>query len=131
MIRYTIFALLSGFLAGVASYLYGMLFQENLFVDYSQVITTTGIFAASMIGCVLATVGYVLALRVIPKWGDFVHGFLFAMISFASLVGVFALKLPESDDESFYFLIYGMAIPMHFFPVVVWQTLKPLFVVKN
>jgi hypothetical protein len=27
-------------------------------------------------------------------------------------------------------LIYGFAIPMHFFPIVVWNTIKPIFIRK-
>jgi len=131
MKNYILLAGVSGALSGIASFLYGKIFQENLFVDYSMVITTQGIFIASFVGCILATLGYMLAVKVLPKWGEFIHGFLFAMITFASLVGVFGVQLPNSDDESFYFLIYGMAIPMHFFPIIVWQTLKPLFVKRN
>lgn len=108
--------------------MYGKVFQEALLVDYSAVVPTTAMFLSSLIGTVLATAGFAGLMRITPKYGEIIFGFLFALISFMSIAGVFAAQLPDSDDESFYYLIYGYAIPMHFFPFVAWYTLKPIFI---
>lgn len=131
LVKYSIFALISGLVAGFASYIYGSIFQEALLVDYSQVINTVSIFLSCIVGTILATLGYVLLTRFLPKAGESLFGLIFALISFISIAGVFAAKLPDSDDESFYYLIYGFAIPMHFFPFMVWFSLKPFFIRKK
>ena len=130
LVKYSIFALLSGLLAGLASYLYGSIFQEALLVDYSQVINPLSIFLSCIVGTVLATLGFTLLKRLFPKAGESIFGILFALVSFISIAGVFAAKLPDNDDESFYYLIYGFAIPMHFFPFMIWFSLKPMFIKK-
>lgn len=131
LVKYSIFALLSGLIAGLASYIYGSVFQEALLVDYSEVINPLAIFLSCIVGTVLATLGYALLKRIFPKAGESIFGILFALISFMSIIGVFAAKLPDSDDESFYYLIYGFAIPMHFFPFMIWFSLKPIFLAKR
>jgi hypothetical protein len=130
MLRYTLFAVITGLVAGFGSWAYGKVFSDALLVDYSAVVPTVAIFISSLIGCGLATIGYAAAVRFAPNWGEFIFGMLFALISIASIVGVFGAQLPDSDDESFYYLIFGYAIPMHFFPFMVWFALKPLFIRK-
>lgn len=130
LIRFSLLAILSGLLSGLAAYLYSMVFQEALLVDYSAVVPTAAMFISSLIGTVLATAGFAGLMRITPKFGEIIFGFLFALISFMSIAGVFAAQLPDNDDESFYYLIYGYAIPMHFFPYVAWYTLKPIFLRK-
>lgn len=130
LVRFSLLAILSGLLSGLAAYLYGMVFQEALLVDYSAVVPTAAMFISSLIGTVLATAGFAGLIRITPKYGEIIFGFLFALVSFMSIAGVFAAQLPDSDDESFYYLIYGYAIPMHFFPFVAWYTFKPIFI-KN
>ena len=124
------FAIVSGLLSGVITLLYAKVYQEALIVNYSEVISTASIFISCIVGSILATAGYITLVKVIPKYGEIIFGFLFAMICFVSIAGVFAVQLPDSDDETFYFLIYGFAIPMHFFPFITWYVLKPIFI-KN
>jgi hypothetical protein len=126
--RHISFAIVTGLLSGVITLLYAKVYQEALIVDYSEVITTAAIFISCIVGSILATAGYTALVKVIPKYGEIIFGLLFAMICFASIVGVFAVQLPDSDDESYYFLIYGFAIPMHFFPFITWYVLKPIFI---
>ena len=128
--KYTLLALISGVLSGFGSYLYGSLYQELTVIDYSGFIPPSSIFISCFVGCILASAGHALFVKFLPKIGDIIFGFLFAIISFTSILGVFKATLPDSDDESFYYLIYGFAIPMHFFPIVVWNTIKPIFIRK-
>jgi hypothetical protein len=130
IIKYILLALISGVLSGFGSYLYGSLYQELTVIDYSGFIPPSSIFISCFVGCILASAGHALFVKFLPKIGDITFGFLFAIISFISVMGVFKATLPDSDDESFYYLIYGFAIPMHFFPIVVWNTIKPIFIRK-
>jgi len=130
VVKYSLLGLSAGGLSGLGAYLYGSVYQDLTVVDYSGFIPTSAIFISCFVGCILASVGHGLFVKLLPKSGDIIFGFLFAMISFASIVAVFKAILPDSDDESYYYLVYGFAIPMHFFPIVVWNTLKPLFIKK-
>jgi phosphoglycerol transferase MdoB-like AlkP superfamily enzyme len=66
------------------------------------------------------------------KWkGEKALGLYFvfvALLSFASILSVFAFKLPldlESPE-----LFVGLAIPMHFFPALAYFTLSPFFHIR-
>lgn len=131
MKRYLLLALFSGLLAGLASFLYGKVYQEVLLVDYSTVVPVLTMFISCLIGTILATAGYAGLIKLLPKYGEISFGFLFAIVSFLSIAGAFAAQLPDSDDESFYYLFYGFVIPMHFFPFIAWFTLKPIFLRKK
>ena len=105
MIKYTLLALISGALSGFGSYLYASVYQELTVIDYSAFIPSSSIFISCFIGCILASAGHALFVKFLPKIGDIIFGFLFAIISFTSILGVFKATLPDSDDESFYYLI--------------------------
>ena len=130
IIKYTSLALISGALSGLGCFLYAMVYQDLTVVDYSGFIPPSAMFISCFVGCILASAGHALLVKLMPKIGDIIFGFLFAMISFASILGVFKATLPDNDDESYYYLIYGFAIPMHFFQIVVWNTIKPIFIRK-
>jgi hypothetical protein len=42
---------------------------------------------------------------------------------------LYPISAEVQNDEFGYFMVY--AIPLHFFPVLTWVTLKPLFFRKN
>jgi hypothetical protein len=127
MIRLSLFALTTGLVAGLGSWRYGIVFSDAYLVDYSEVVPTLAIFFSSLIGTVLATLGYAGLTKFLPNWGEFIFGLLFAFLSIASIVGVFGATLPLSLSSD---LFLGYAIPMHFFPFLVWYALKPLFIRK-
>ena len=56
------------------------------------------------------------------------NNFVFAILTFASILGPFATKLPL--DVEMPELFPGLTVPMHFFPALAWFTLKPLFIKK-
>ncbi len=129
-LNYMLLALISGALSGFGCYLYASVYQELTVIDYSGFIPPSAMFISCFMGCILASAGHALFVKLLPKIGDIIFGFLFAIITFASILGVFKSTLPDNDDESFFYLIYGFAIPMHFFPIVVWNTIKPIFIRK-
>ena len=128
--KYTLLALISGALSGFGCYSYASVYQELTVIDYSGFIPPSAMFISCFIGCILASAGHALFVKLLPKIGDIIFGFLFAIISFVSILGVFKATLPDNDDESYFYLIYGFAIPMHFFPIIVWNTIKPIFIRK-
>ncbi|NDE03041.1 MAG: hypothetical protein EB003_00095 [Flavobacteriia bacterium] len=114
-------------LAGVVSYSYGEIFEKQLMEDYSNVVPTAAIFISCLIGTILATLGFWLLTKFIPKYGEFIFAFLFALLTTASLVGVLGFTFTDDSNELHQFIFYGYAMPMHFFPFLAWYVFKPLF----
>ncbi len=117
--------IVSGLLAGVAGVIYAHIYYSINEADFSKVASVVKILAASLFGGVLAAVGYSLLTRWLKDKGEIVFNLLFTLISFASLLGPIAMRLPRNIDTPE--LFPGMVIPMHFFPALAWYTLKPLF----
>lgn len=128
MVRYIILALLSGLIAGGLSFGYDKFYETNMFVDYSKVFGAPQLFMSCIIGTVLATAGYALLVRFIPKYGEIIFGFLFSILTTASILGPLLFNVGEVCEECDLFLFYGLTIPMHFFPFMSWYTLKPIFI---
>ncbi|HEV9038716.1 MAG TPA: hypothetical protein VGQ51_18895 [Puia sp.] len=123
-----ILGIVSGVLAGIAGILYARVYYKINEADFSAVVSSMKIIAASLVAGILAGIGYTVLDRLLKKKGEIVFNFLFTILSFASLLVPIAYKLPlnlETPD-----LFPGMVIPMHFFPALSWYTLKPLFIRK-
>jgi MFS family permease len=118
--------LLSGVLAGIASLIYERIYRSSLGADFSTTAAATAIMASSILGGILAAVGYWLADKFLKSNGEIVFNFVFTILSFATILAPLATRLPldvESPE-----LFPGLAVPMHFFPALAWYTLKPLFI---
>ena len=127
--RLIFLGVVAGLLAGAASLVYQKVYTSSLGADFSKIVSPTSIFAVSMLGALLASLGYWLIHRWLKQKGDIVFNLLFSVLSIVSILGVFAMKLPldvESPE-----LFPGLAVPMHFFPALAWFTLRPLFVKSN
>jgi ABC-type branched-subunit amino acid transport system permease subunit len=118
--------IVSGLLAGIAGVIYARLYYSINEADFSRVVSTVKIIMASLIGGVLAAIGYTLLDRWLRARGEIVFNLLFTLISFITLLGPIAVRLPRNIDTPE--LFPGMVIPMHFFPALAWFTLKPIFV---
>ena len=118
--------IVSGLLAGIAGVIYAHLYYTINEADFSRVASTINILAASLFGGVLAAIGYTLADKWLKTRGEIVFNLVFTLISFISLLGPIAVRLPRNIDTPE--LFPGMVIPMHFFPALAWFTLKPLFI---
>lgn len=124
--RAFLLGLVSGLLAGVASLIYAKVYYNSLGVDFSTVAATTSILAASVLGGVLAGVGYWLLTKLLKSKGEIVFNFLFTILSFVSILAPLATRLPLTVEMPE--LFPGYSVPMHFFPALAWFTLKPLFI---
>jgi hypothetical protein len=116
---------ISGLLAGLVSLAYGRIYIRAEGTDFFTVAKPAAIVITSLIGGLLAAVGYWALDKWLKQKGEPVFNFVFVILSFASLLTAFGAKLPLDISEPE--LFPGMVIPMHFFPALAWFTLKPLF----
>lgn len=122
--------LIAGLLAGIVSVLFLNVYSSNMGVDFSAIANPIMIVLATVIGTVIASVGYWIVKKV--KWFgnnvDIVFYSLFFILSFVSIFGTFGAPLPPETLKPELFT--GLTIPMHFFPMLTWLMLKHLFVKK-
>lgn len=116
--------LISGLLAGATSLIYAKLYSSSLGCDFSTVAGPIGIVTSSLFGCMLAALGYGLLKKWLPKHAESVFNILFFVLSFVSVFGAFVAKLPLTIEAPE--LFPGLVVPMHFFPVLAWFTVKPI-----
>lgn len=119
-------AVVSGILAAVACLVYRKVYGESLGADgFVHIVSTQKIFAACLGANIIAAIGYFLLSKVAKSYTEAIFNLLFACITIATIVYPIGYKLPL--DLEMPELFPGLAIPMHFFPVLGWMTLKPLF----
>lgn len=133
--RTLLLAVASGILATVACLILQYAYKVATDSDFSLLIPWWKYLASCLIGCILASLGYFAAMKVMPKSGEIVFNFLFAALSFASIalpIKYMEFKTENMSEEAAWALGYVQvfAITLHFFPIVSWLTLKPLFIKK-
>lgn len=126
--RLLLLGLVSGILAGVASLIYQTVYTNSLGADFSAVAKPVNIVIISILAGLLASIGYGLLTKWLPRAGEIIFNFVLVILTFASILGPFATKLPLEIEMPE--LFPGLTVPMHFFPALAWFTLKPLFIKK-
>jgi len=124
--RLLLLGVLAGMLAGVASIVYQKVYISSLGADFTKIAAPVGIIASSVLGCLLASLGFWLLNKWLKQKGEIVFNLLFSILSIATILAPFAVKLPldvESPE-----LFPGLVVPMHLFPAMAWFTLRPLFI---
>lgn len=120
-----VLAIISAALSSIACFIYNKIYSEAFYVDFGPVLNPVGIISSSLIGCVLMALGYVLLHQWKKdrwfKWANVLYG----IVSFASIAGVLSYNLPL--DVEFPEMFPGLAIPMHFFPLLSFLTVYPFF----
>lgn len=124
--RLLLLGITSGILAGIAALIYQKVYSSSLGVDFSGVAKPVGIVITNVIGCMIAACGYWILEKWLKNRTEVVFNLLFAVLSFASILPAFAAKLPLDITSPEMFP--GMVIPMHFFPVLAYFTLEPVFI---
>jgi hypothetical protein len=118
---------LAGLLAGIVSVVYQMVYSSSMVVDFSAIANPVMIVISSIVGSFIAGLGYWFLRK--RNWlgakTDLVFNSLYFILSFVSIYGTFGASLPEGTAQAE--LFPGLVIPMHFFPVIFWLTLKPVF----
>lgn len=124
-----IHGLVAGLLSGIAGIVYLNIYQEALGVDYDKVINMGSIMGASIIGCMLMTLGYAIILKLEkPKLEGWLN-ILITILSFVSIIGPIGMSLPL--DIEYPELFPGLVVPMHFFPALAFLAIYPFFSTKN
>lgn len=119
----------AGLLSGIAGIIYLNIYQEALGTDYGQIIDMGSIVGASLIGCMLMTLGYAALIKLKKEeWTGWAN-ILIAILSFASIIGPIGMSLPLEIEYPE--LFPGLVVPMHFFPALAFLTIHPLFSTKN
>jgi magnesium-transporting ATPase (P-type) len=115
----------AGLLSGIVSLIYSHFYNLSLGSDFSAVVKSSAVMISSVIGCVIASVGYYFFYKWLKRRADAVFYIVFVVLCLLTLIPPFAFKLPLtiSNPE----LFPGMVIPMHLFPPLAWLTLRPLF----
>ena len=117
--------IIAGILAAVAGIVYQKAYEDAMFLDFSSVINPGSIAGASLFGCMLMAFGYWLLVRFnkpnLKAWLNV----LITVLSFLSILGPLGVTLPL--DVEFPEMFPGLAIPMHFFPAMIFFGLYPFF----
>ena len=126
--RLLLLGLISGVLAAVAALIYQKIYVNSLGADFSAIVKPVNIIIVCTLAGLLASTGYGLLTKWLPRPGEIIFNFVLVILTFASILGPFATKLPL--DIEMPELFPGLTVPMHFFPALAWFTLKPLFIKK-
>jgi len=126
--RLLLLGFISGVLAAVASLIYQKVYFKTNEIDFSGTIKPGIVFLICIIAGLLASTGYGILTKWLPRYGEVIFNFILTIVSFATILGPIAYKFPLEFESPEFFP--GLAIPMHFFPALGWYTLKPLFIKK-
>lgn len=118
---------LGGLLAGITSVVFQQIYSTNMEADFSAIAQPVMIVVTSIVGTVIASLGYWFLKR--QNWfgskTDLGFYVIFFVLSFLSIFGTFGAPLPEGTLNPELFA--GLVIPMHFFPILFWLMAKPFF----
>ena len=120
-----ILAGVSSALSITASFIYNKVYSGSFYVDFSKIISPTSIIMTCLVGCTLMSLAYALIIKWRPSLNLGWLNIVFAVLSFASIIMVLSFKLPLEIE--FPELFPGLAIPMHFFPVLAFLAIVPFF----
>jgi hypothetical protein len=126
--RLLLLGVVSGILAGIVALIYQKVYSSSVGADFSDIAKPAGIIISNIVGCIIAAFGYWILAKWLKNKTEIVFNFIFVILSFASMLPAFAVKLPLTVNSPE--LFPGLVIPMHFLPALAWFTLEPLFI-KN
>jgi hypothetical protein len=124
-IKNLVLGLIAGIMAGLASIVYSSVYNSSLGTDFSSVAKPSGMIISCLVGCLLAAIGHYVMTRWLKHTGEIIFNLVFALLTFASIMGPFGIKLPLTIEMPE--LFPGYTVPMHFFPALAWFTLRPFF----
>jgi hypothetical protein len=83
------------------------------------------VIMSCLVACTVMALGYLLVTRWRPSFNMGWVNLLYIVLSFASIIMVLSFKLPLEIE--FPELFPGLAIPMHFFPVLAFLAIAPFY----
>ncbi len=117
--------IVAGILSSIAGIVYFYLYQNLLFLDFSTVLNAGSISGASVLGCLLMAGGYIILNKLNQRKLEGWMNLVIVILTFISILGPITVTLPL--DVDFPELFPGLAVPMHFFPAMIFFGLKPFF----
>jgi hypothetical protein len=118
-------SIISGILASAAGIIYDRIYFFATEVDFSKVLNTGSIIGLNIMVCIAAGIIFFFLKKWMNKKGEIVFNFLFSIISFAGVMIPISISLPLKIQMPE--LFPGLAVPMVFFPVLAWYTIRPLY----
>lgn len=115
----------SAVLSIAACLIYNKVYSGSFYVDFSKIISPTSVIMTCLVASTLMALGYMLVTRWKPNLNLGWLNILYTVLSFASIIMVLSFKLPLEIE--FPELFPGLAIPMHFFPVLAFLAIVPFF----
>jgi hypothetical protein len=112
-------------LASVACVVYDMVYSNAMYVDFSSVLSIPSAIIASCVSVLLMNLGYWVVQKRLGQIGLGIANLVYCILSFGSIIGIFAIKLPLELESPEMFA--GLAIPMHFFPLLAFLSVLPFF----
>lgn len=125
MKRHLIHGLVAGVLSALAGIIYLVIYEYFTMVDFNTLINEGAIAGSSIFGTMLMAVGYGLLDKINKNKFIGVLNVLIMLLSFLSILGPISMTLPLEFE--FPELLPGLAIPMHFFPAMIFFGLEPFF----
>lgn len=125
MIRTLILGLVSGTVASLVGLIYDKAYAEAFWTDFSLIINPVSVFSSMLVGTMIASIGYHFIMKLNFRLNEFVFNLLFGAVTFGSILMPLGMTLPLEVDNPEMFA--GLAIPLHFFPMLFWLSFKPLF----
>jgi hypothetical protein len=123
--RIFLHSLTAGILSAVAAIIYNRIYFFATMADFSGVLNTGSMIGFNIGVCIAAGLLFWVVVKLLKKKGEIVFNFLFSILSFAAVIIPISFTLPL--DIQFPELFPGLAVPMVFFPVIAWYTVRPLF----
>jgi hypothetical protein len=118
--------LTSGIMAALAAIIYGRIHYFATEADFSAIVNPGTMISLNLIACLILSFGYYFFTKISKRIGIVFFNLLISILSFAAVIIPISISLPLSVKNPE--LFPGLAVPMIFFPVLAWFTLKPLFI---
>jgi len=118
----------AGLLSAISCLVYSEVYTATTGADFSSIISILPVMAVCLIGCLIAAGGYIFLHKTFLNTDtcDVIFNISFVFLTFISCIYPLSFKLSPFEYEA-PALFNGLVVPMHFFPVLFWIALNPLF----
>ena len=129
MKKHLLHGFIAGIIAGIIAIIYLKIYQKILFLDFNSVLNHYSIVGACTFSTILMASSYWILEKLNKSKLRGVVNILIILFSFLSVLGPISISLPL--DVEFPELFPGLAIPMHFFPALIFFGIQPFFLKSN
>jgi hypothetical protein len=116
-------------MAALAAIIYNRIHHFATEADFSGIVNPGTMIGLNLVVCMIFSIAYYFFIRISKKKRILAFNLLISILSFAAVVIPISISLPLSVKNPE--LFPGLAVPMVFFPVLAWFTIKPLFIIDE